>query len=247
VGRLDGKTAVVTGASDRLGRAIAQALAREGANIVVHYNSSEQKAQDTVKSIHELGRNAMAIQADLSDLDQVFVLIDEATSHFGRLSILVNDAALFERGGVADTTPASWDRQFAVNLRAPFFLSQRFFLSSHDAGRHIVNLAGVRGFRTDPGRIAYSLTKAGIAKLTQTLALACAPNVMVNAVAPGAILPPAGASEKTLDALIDHVPLHRWGGVNDIIQAVLYLVTSSYLTGVVIPVTGGSHVEAFDV
>jgi len=247
VGRLDDKVAVVTGASDRLGRAIARALAMEGADIIVHYHSAEYKAQETVKLINDLGRQAIAVQADLAEPDQAFYMIDEAVNHFGSLSILVNDAALFERGGIVDTTPANWDRQFNLNLRAPFFLSQRFFLSSRDAGRHIVNLAGVRGFRMDPGRIVYSLTKAGIIELTRVLALACAPSVSVNAVAPGAILPPTGETEHSHDDLVKKIPLIRWGTVDDIVQAVLYFVTSSYITGVVIPVSGGSHVEVFDV
>ncbi len=243
---LKNKVAIVTGASDRLGRAMAVALAREGARVVIHYHAAADKAAETVGEIEKAGGMAVAFQADLHTPEEIPRLLEYVLAAYGGADILVNNAAMFEKGGILDTTRNSWDRQFSLNLRAPFFLSQAFISTGNGRkGRHIVNIAGVRGMRPDSRHIAYSLTKAGLIEMTHLLAQACAPEVQVNAIAPGAILPPPGAGEAHLQELVPSIPLRRSGRVDDIVHALLFLLSSPFLTGVVIPVTGGSHMRGF--
>jgi NAD(P)-dependent dehydrogenase (short-subunit alcohol dehydrogenase family) len=239
---LDGQVAVVTGGAVRLGRALALALAREGVKLVVHYHSSAGPAQETVAEIDALGSEAVAMQADLSRSDQASLLVERAVAHFGRVDVLVNSAAIFEPGDVAQTTEAIWDRHFALNLKAPFFLSQAFARQvGKDRPAQIVNIADWRGVRPDRDYLAYSLTKAGLLALTRGLALALAPNVQVNAIAPGAILPPPGRDQAYLERLAQAIPAQRVGSPSEVARALIFLLDSDFVTGEVIFVTGGEH------
>jgi pteridine reductase len=194
--QLDGRVAVVTGSAVRLGKALALALAGEGVRLVIHYHASAGPAETTVDEMRALGSDAVALQADLSQLDPIPALIEQAAAQWGRLDILVNSAAIFEPADLAQTSVESWERHFAINLRAPFFLSQAFAAHVGKQRRaHIVNIADWRGTRPDTSYLAYSLTKAGVLAMTQGLALALAPNIQVNAIAPGAILPPPGKDQ----------------------------------------------------
>jgi pteridine reductase len=239
---LDGKVAVVTGGAVRVGKALALALAGRGVRVGIHYNSSASPAQKTVAQIKALGSDALAIQADLRQTSQASAIITRAADHFGQVDILVNNAAIFEPSDLAETTEASWDNHFAINLKAPFFLSQAF--AAH-VGRerrgHIVNIADWRATRPGSHYLAYTLTKAAIITMTQSLALALAPNIQANAIAPGAILPPPGQDQVYLDQLAHGIPARRAGSPDEVAKALLYLLDSDFVTGELIFVTGGEH------
>ena len=239
---LDGRVAIVTGGAVRLGKALALALAQEGVRLGLHYNASAGPAEQAVAEIKSLGSDGLAVQADLSQSSQAQKVIERTAAHFGRLDILVNSAAIFEPAGVGQTTEALWDTHFAINLKAPFFLSQAFAAYvGKDRPAHIVNIADWRGLRPDTNYLAYSLTKAGLLSMTEGLALALAPNIQVNAIAPGAILPPPGKDQAYLDRLVQAIPVRRVGSPAEIVRALLYLLESDFVTGETVFVTGGEH------
>lgn len=237
---LAGKVAIVTGGAVRLGRALALALAEQGARVVVHYGSSAGPARTAVAEIEALGSDAVALQADLRHLEQVPTVVERAVDHFGQVDVLVNNAAIFEPGRWDDTTEENWDRHFAINLKAPFFLSQAFArqVGEGRAG-HVVNIADWRAVRPGVGHVAYTLTKAGLVAMTKSLALALAPHVQVNAIAPGLILPPPGEDEAYLERKAGRVPLRRTGSPQEVADALLFLLRSDFITGELVFVTGG--------
>jgi pteridine reductase len=237
-----GKVAVITGGAVRMGKALALALAGRGVRVGVHYNSSAGPAQETVAQIKALGSDALAIQADLHQTSQVSAIITRAADHFGQVDILVNSAAIFEPGDLAETTEARWDNHFAINLKAPFFLSQAFAAHIGKERRgHIVYITDWRATRPGLHYLAYTLTKAALVTMTQSLALALAPNIQVNAIAPGAILPPPGQDQAYLDQLAQGIPARRAGSLAEVAKALLYLLDSDFVTGELIFVTGGEH------
>lgn len=239
---LAGRVAVVTGGGRRLGRAMAVALGARGMRVVVHYGTSSTEAEATAAAIRAGGGEALVVQADLADEGAVRRLIPAAVERFGRVDVLVNSAAIFEPGGVADTTSAAWDRHFAINLKAPFLLSQTF--AAHlapDATGKIVNVSDWRGCRPDATYLAYTLTKAALMTLTQALAVALAPRVQVNCLALGAILLPAGADATYRERLLAQIPARRLGTPDDVVRALLFLLEHDYLTGEVLLVDGGRH------
>ncbi len=239
---LQGKVALVTGSAVRLGKALAFALAGDGARLAIHHSRSKGQADETVAEIKALGGEAFPVQADLSRPGSASGVIERAVNHFGRLDILVNSAAIFEPGDLADTTEELWDRHFDINLKAPFFLSQAFaaHVGSERAGQ-IVNIVDWRAYRPGPHYLAYTLTKSALVTMTQSLALALAPNIRVNAVAPGAILPPPGKGRDYLEQLAEKIPLRRAGAPKDVAQALLFLLKSDFITGEIVFVTGGEH------
>jgi pteridine reductase len=239
---LDGRVAIVTGGAVRLGKALVLALVREGVRLAVHYNSSSGPAEETVAEIKDLGGDALAIQCDLSQSGVAPALIQCAATQFGRVDILVNSAAVFEAADLAGTTDAIWDSQFSINLRAPFFLSQAFAAHvGQERPAAIINITDWRGLHPDIGHLAYSLTKAGVTAMTRGLALALAPNIQVNAIAPGAILPPPGKGQAYLDGLVQEIPLQRVGSPAEIANTMIHLLSSEFITGEVVFVTGGQH------
>jgi pteridine reductase len=239
---LDGKVAIVTGGAVRLGRALALALAEHGIRLVIHYGLSAGPAQKIVTKIKAMGSDALAIQADLSQSGEAPSIVKGAVAHFGQVDILVNSAAIFEPGNWDDTTEANWDRHFAINLKSPFFLSQAFaaHVGPKRAG-HIVNIADWRGVRPDTDHVAYTLTKAALIAMTKSLALALAPNIQVNAIAPGMILPPPGEDQSYLERKAGEIPAQRVGSPEEIAKALIFLLRSDFVTGDLIFVTGGEH------
>ena len=239
---LDGKVAIVTGGAVRLGKALTLALAEQGTRVVVHYGSSAGPAQETVRQVQALGSEALAVQADLSNPAQAPPIIEWAAARFGRVDILVNSAGIFEPGNWDNTTEANWDRHFAINLKSPFFLSQAFarHIGPERAG-HIVNIADWRGARPDTDHVAYTLTKAALIAMTKSLALALAPNIQVNAIAPGMILPPPGKDETYLERMASKIPAQRIGSPAEIAKTLIFLLRSDFVTGELIFVTGGEH------
>lgn len=238
---LAGAVVIVTGGAVRLGKAMALGVAGAGARVVVHYGHSAEAAQATVAEIEHLGGEALAVQADFADSSAPQAVVGRAVEHFGRVDVLVNSASIYEPAELAATTEALWDRHFAINLKAPFFLSQAFAAQIDDRRGHIVNIADWRGARPTASRVAYTLTKAGLIAMTQSLAQALAPNIQVNAIAPGVILPPAGMGADYVERLLPSIPLHRSGSPADVVEALLYLLRSDFVSGEVLFVTGGQH------
>jgi pteridine reductase len=239
---LDGRVAIVTGGAVRLGRALALALAEQGVRVGIHYGSSAGPATAVVGEIRAMGSDATAIQADLSQPGEARSIVERATAHFGQVDILVNSAAIFERGNWDDTTEANWDRHFAINLKSPFFLSQAFAAQvGRERAGHIVNIADWRGVRPGPDHVAYTLTKAAVIAMTKSLALALAPNIQVNAIAPGLILPPPDQDQAYLERKAGQIPVQRVGSPQEIANTLVFLLRSDFITGELIFVTGGEH------
>jgi pteridine reductase len=235
---LSGRTAVVTGGAVRLGRAIALGLAARGADIALHYRSSEPDALRTAEEIRALGRRCLPVAADLQNPASPGMIMEAVDAFFGKADVLINSAAIFERGTLAETTPELWEKTIAVNLRAPFFLCKAFAAQA-DSG-DIVNLVDATADQSSADHLAYSLTKSAVVALTRSLAKSLAPGIRVNAVAPGAILPPPGRGEDYLARLAARIPLGRHGNPEDIVGGVLYLLSASYVTGEILHISGGS-------
>lgn len=240
---LTGKTAIVTGGAVRIGRAISLALAAQGVNVCVHYGQSRREAEETVAAIRSLGVDAAAVSADLRDPTVAAdAVVEMAVAEFGRADILINSAAVFTQGTLSTTTEEQWDHNFNVNLKAPAFLCQQFVAALRPEQRaHIINIADWRGTRPVVGHLAYTLTKSALVALTRMLAQELAPNVQVNAVAPGAILPPPGKDERHLQQLAQSLPLRRPGSPEEVTRAVLYLLDADFVTGEIIHLTGGQQ------
>ncbi|MGD9495229.1 MAG: SDR family oxidoreductase [Armatimonadota bacterium] len=239
---LAGRTALVTGAALRLGKAIALELARAGANLVVHYHRSGAEAEAACAEIAALGVKAWALQADLSSPDQAAGLVGRATELAGPVEVLVNSASIFGPSTIADVSFDQVVEYASVNAWAPFALSREFARQTIDAGR-IVNLLDTRVQAFDLQHVAYILSKHALLQFTRMTAMQFAPRITVNAVAPGLILPPPGEDESYLGALAERLPLRRHGEAQDIADAVRFLVEASFITGQVLFVDGGRHLR----
>lgn len=238
---MTGKTALVTGAAKRLGRAIALALAQQGADIVVHYNQSEEAAQALCAELKSMGTSAWKLQADLSDADQAQALFQAAATRAGPMDILVNNASIFDRETLWETTGPSLWRNLQIHSLAPLTLARA--LAEQHRPAQIVNLLDTRVTAYDREHASYHISKRVLLTLTRMLALELAPTVTVNAVAPGLILPPAGQDESYLEKLAHCNPLNRYGNPRDVADAVLFLLHGRFITGQVIYVDGGYHMK----
>lgn len=237
------RVALVTGAGHRVGRAIALGLAGRGARVAVHYNETADGAERVVATIRGQGGDAFAVAADLSDAGAAVRLVDAAADHWGALDVVVNSAGVMRKTPVGSVTPADWDAIFAINLRAPFFVSQAAATRMGTRGGAIVNIADLAGLETWSAYVPHGISKAGVIQMTRALAHALAPHVRVNAIAPGAVLLPAGWDEATAAHLIATTPLRRLGTPEDVVGAVLYLLQADYVTGETIVVDGGRRVR----
>jgi pteridine reductase len=240
-GTLEGQVAIVTGAGRRVGRAIALALGAAGARVAVHYQESATGARDTMAAIGRDGGEARDFRADLLQPDAAERLVDDVVEVFGRPAILVNSAASMLRTPLNSVTTAQWDEVFALNLRAPFFLSLAAARAMGASGGAIVNISDHMGFESWPEFVPHGVAKAAVAAMTRALAGALAPRVRVNAVAPGAVMPPEGTSAAIAAKLAGETPLQRLGSPEDVAEAVLYFVRASYVTGETLFVDGGRH------
>lgn len=238
-----GRTAVVTGGAVRLGRELAERLAREGVHVCLHYHASAAAAEETLTRLRDYRVRATAIQADFTrPAHAARTVFDHAERELGPVDVLVNSAAIFLPGSLADTTEADWDRHHSVNLKAPILLCQEFARRLPDDARgHIVNIVDWRGVRPVPGHLAYTVSKGGLVAATRLLAQELAPRIQVNAIAPGAILPPPGQPDAYLERLAQQIPLRRTGRPEDVADALVYLLQSEFVTGAVLPVTGGEE------
>ena len=240
---LDGKVALVTGAGTRVGRAIAVALGKAGMRVGVHYYGSEKGARQTADEIVAAGSEARTLPGDLTDPATGPRVVEHMSKVFGSLDVLVNSAAVMLRTPVGEVLVEDWDAMFALNLRAPFFLSQSAARAMKDRGGVIINIADLAAFEAWRNYVPHSITKAGVVQMTRALAHALAPKIRVNAIAPGAVLLPEGATPEFRDKLISTTPLGRIGSPEDVAQAVIYLISADYVTGETLIVDGGRHVR----
>ena len=244
---LQDRLVLITGAARRVGRSLALACARAGADVAVHYGQSRAEAETLAGEIESLGRRAVLLQADLNDPQAAAGLIEQAAA-FGQLFALVNNASIFEPLNWQTTSLDDWNRHMAVNLTSPFLLSQAFarVLPAESEGR-IVNLLDWRALRPGRNHFPYTISKAGLAALTRSLAIALAPRITVNGLALGAILPPEGGSIPPEDStfeqrLIQAVPAGRWARLEEVDQALLFLLDGAgYTTGEILHLDGGRH------
>jgi NAD(P)-dependent dehydrogenase (short-subunit alcohol dehydrogenase family) len=236
------RAALVTGAGRRIGRAIAEALAADGYAVAVHYNGSAAAAEAVVAAIAAAGGRAVALGADLADEGAVNRLVPRAAAALGPLGVLVNNASVFENDTVASVTRASWDRHLDVNLRAPFVLLQRF-AEALPAGRNgvVVNLLDQRAWSLTPYFVSYTVAKAGLWALTQSMALALAPRIRVNGIGPGPALPSPRQSEAQFERQCRLMPLERGTSPAEIAAAVRFILAAPAMTGQMIALDGGQH------
>lgn len=236
------KAALVTGAGQRIGRAIALDLAAHGWAVAVHYFHSKEAADHVVAEIERIGGRAAAIQANLAREDEVDDLIPDAVQRLGPLTLLVNNASTFERDEAETVTRSSWDRHMEANLRAPFVLTQAFARQvPHGERALVVNMLDQRVWNLTPHFISYTLSKAGLWTLTQTLAMALAPHIRVNAIGPGPTLRNERQSEEHFSAQWESVPLRRGSTPEEICAALRFLIDAPAVTGQMIAMDGGEH------
>src|SRR5580692_10337852 len=246
--RLQGKVAIVTGASSGIGQGIAKRLGFEGAKIIVDYVGSPDGANETARAIKDAGSEAEIVQADVTSADAVRALVDAAWSRFGSADILVNNAGMEKKSDFWDTTEDDYDKILAVNLRGPFFLSQAFVRRLRDAKRpgRIINISSVHEDMVFPGFATYCCSKGGMRMLMRDLAVELGPlGITVNNVAPGAIATPINKAlledKPKLNALLANIPLGRMGTPEDVAGLVAFLCSddASYITGSTFVIDGG--------
>lgn len=237
---LRGKVALVTGGAVRVGRAISLALVGEGMRLVAGYGSSAGPAEELVAEVRRGGGEAVAVAADLGRMDGVERLAAEAERAFGGVDVLVNNASVFPAEGLEQVDEATWDQTMAVNLKAPFFLTQRLAAGMRArGGGAVVNLTDLAGLQAWPGYAAHAVSKAGLAHFTRVAARSLAPEIRVNAIAPGTVLPPEDFPEDEVRRLAERTPLRRNGSPDDVVEALLYLLRADFVTGEILVVDGG--------
>ena len=238
--RLEGAGALVTGAGRRIGQAIAVGLAQSGCDVAVHYYGSKQGAEETATAIRAAGRRAELIRGDLRDPIAARGLADQAARSLKRLDVVVNSAAIMVRQNVEEVTPESWDDTLDLNLRAAFFVSQGAIPHLRHARGKIINIADLAGLEPWPAYATHCISKAGVVMLTKALARALAPDIAVNAVAPGAVLLPDDWDEDASEHIRETTPLKRLGAPADVVAAVRFLLSGTdFVTGTILVVDGG--------
>ena len=238
------KTALITGGAVRLGRAIALALADAGHDVVIHHRSSAEAATALAAEIRARGRQAWTLRADLADADAVAGLVGEATALAGPLTLLVNNASIFPTGSLSGLDAASLAENLQVNALAPHALAEAFVAQADpDRDPNIIHLLDSRVIDFDTGHVAYHLSKRALLSLTRLGADGYAPAVRVNAVAPGPVLPPPDKDEAYLADRGAEVPLARAGCAADVADAVLYLTHATFVTGQILYIDGGRHLQ----
>jgi NAD(P)-dependent dehydrogenase (short-subunit alcohol dehydrogenase family) len=232
--------ALITGAARRIGRCLALEAAKAGYGVVVHHHHSADDAEEVCAEIEAMGGHAHAVAADLADASALPALIDEARAAIGPLSLLVNNASLFEDDRIETLTAATWDAHMSANFRAPVLLAQAFARQA-PAGSLIVNIIDQRVLRPTPQFFSYALSKAGLWDATRMMAQALAPNIRVNGIGPGPTLPSTHQSAEDFAAEAKNIPLQKRTTPEEIAQAMAYLIEATSVTGQLIAVDGGQH------
>ncbi|MBI1775919.1 MAG: SDR family oxidoreductase [Proteobacteria bacterium] len=238
------RAALVTGAARRIGRALALDLAREGWDVALHYQSSAAEAEAVAAEIRGLGRRAVALPADLAAESETASLVPEAVAALGPLGLVVNNASRFERDGALTATRASWDAHLETNLRAPFVLIQSFARQLPEAAQgNVVNILDQRVWNLTPAFVSYTLSKAGLWTLTQTMALALAPRIRVNGIGPGPTLPSPRQSAEHFAEQSASTPLGIGTTPEEICRALRFILAAPAMTGQMIALDGGQHLS----
>ena len=241
----EGKVAVITGGARRIGASIARTLHHEGMKLVIHYHDSAEAARELQAELHHHQPDSvLLVGTDLLDPAKLEKLVSQATTEFGQLDVLVNNASSFYPTPIGQTTDKQWEELIGVNLKAPYFLSQAAAGALTESNGCIINLVDIYAERPLKNYPIYNVAKAGLIGLTRTLARELGPEVRVNAVSPGAILWPEGdVDEIAQQRLISRTPLKRTGNPTDIAQTVLFLVRDAeFLTGQIVNVDGGRSI-----
>ena len=242
---LQNKFALVTGGAHRIGKAIALALARSGVHVAITYHTAIDDAPGTLAEIRQSGVRAAAFPCDQTQFESIDALFAALHREFEHLDILINSAAIMERRPVLEVSPADWERVINTNLRGPFFMAQaaaKWMLASGRNGS-IVNLADLSALQPWPGYLTHVISKSGLVAMTPTLALALAPAVRVNAIAPGTILKPDAWAEARWQQVVEALPLKHSGSVDEVAEAVLFCLRSDFMTGQVIVLDGGRSLK----
>jgi NAD(P)-dependent dehydrogenase (short-subunit alcohol dehydrogenase family) len=242
---LTGKTALVTGAARRVGRVIALELARAGLNVIVHYNTSSRESDEVAAEILSMGRQAHTIFGDLEKPESIQAMAEELNRHGMEIDVLVNSAAVYCATPLPEVTVDSWDHIMNVNLRAPFLMCQAFGLKMKERGwGRIINIADCNVRRVYRNFTPYLASKAGVITLTESLALELAPEVTVNAIAPGTVMPPDKADDEFREQAVRRSPLKREGHADDVARMVRHLVEhGKFITGTVVTIDGGATIR----
>jgi NAD(P)-dependent dehydrogenase (short-subunit alcohol dehydrogenase family) len=239
---IKGKTALVTGGAVRVGKAITLALAREGANVIINYNSSADAAEETKQEAEALGVKGLIVQADVGDYQQVKDLVSKGVNRFGGIDILVNSASLWRQTPFPMNDLEDWHLITNILINGSFYCANEIAPLMLKAGQgEIINIIDLSAFEPWPNFIAHSVGKSALLALSRQLALELAPNVKVNAIAPGPVLPPSDYSQARIDKTAQRTLLNRWGTAEDIAKTALFFIQSDYITGEVLSVDGGER------
>ena len=234
--------ALVTGGARRIGRAIVADLAEHGWAVAIHCNRSEDEAQDLAAAIREKGGRAAIVTGDFAEAETPARVVDAAVAALGPLTLLVNNASIFEFDAVGALDRVLWERQMAINLTAPVFLAEAFAARlPEDAEGNVVNLLDQSVLRPKPENFSYQISKAALAAATERLAQAMAPRVRVNGIAPGPALPSVRQSQEGYRRLVEATPLRRAPDLTEFGRAIRYIVETRSITGQVIALDGGQH------
>lgn len=242
---LKDKVVLITGGA-RMGAETACMLARKGCHVVFTYRHSRENAESAAQKVRSLNRQALLVKADLSRRQDVSAAVTQIRKKFRHLDVLVNMASIYEKKALEKLRPNDWDDNMDCNLRSAYWLSlEAFRLMKKRGGRiiHFTDWTARSGRPRYLGYIPYYISKSGVLGLTEVLALEFAPRVLVNAIAPGPILPPAGASPREIRSVVKATPLRKWGGAVEIAKAVLFLAQTDFITGECIRVDGGRHLS----
>ena len=240
---MDGKVALITGSAKRIGREVALELGRRGARVAIHSRSAKREAEEVLKLIRESGGDGAAFSAELTDMVAVEEMFRDLQSTFGGLDILINSASIFSPSTAGEATPDEWDAQMNTNAKAPFLVAQQAARLMLRRGQgKIVNIADVAGEVIWTGHFTYSVSKAALIAVNRGLAKAYAPQIQVNAIAPGPVLFPDSYTDEQKKTAIERTLLKRAGSPQDIVNAVVFLIENDYITGELIHVDGGRHV-----
>jgi len=238
--KLKNKKILITGAAKRIGRILSLLAAREGGEVLIHHNSSPQEADSLLYEIQELGQTAEIIQADFSNPASTAEFIEHTFSTY-QLDAVINNASIFLNLDWKSTTADHWRKHQAINLETPFLISQAYAKSlKHGQAGRIINMLDWRALKPGADHLPYTISKAGLAALTKSLAVSLAPNISVNGIALGAILPPVDG--KASDSILSRVPIPRWASISELEETVMFLLTGpSFITGEIIHLDGGRH------
>ena len=237
---LSGKIALVTGGAKRVGKAIVFALAERGCKLVVHYHTSQTEAEETLRALQSAGHEAIALRADISREADVESMIEQTVDHFGRLDVLVNNAALFYRTPIDTVTFDDWEQIMNVNLDGTFYCAHKIGRRMKEWGwGHIINMADVAGQSPWADYVPYSVSKACVLAFSQGLAMELAPEVMVNAIVPGPVLFQDETPQEVQQREIEKTLVKRAGTPEEVAKLVVFVAESDFSTGAVFAVDGG--------